>query len=178
MKSQKELFDEFLSKLEQGANESKKVLKLPLIPDQKTGKLLWFSNRELRLRYLINVDSNKEFFEGLMKGELLTTKCKNCSKIYFPPQNYCYVCNKTEMEWIKLSGEGELLSFIQVNVKPYSFSHLDDYTIGIARLKEGINILAWVAEKDVSKLKRGMKVKIRVVERPQEGYLTYEIFPD
>jgi len=175
--SQKEAFDKFLKQLDEAVKEAKRAVKLPLIPDQKTGRLLWISNRELILRYAISVDSNKKFFEGLIQGKILATSCVHCNTIYFPPQNYCYKCNKQDLEWIELSGEGELLSYTKIVVKPYSFSHLDDYIVGIARLKEGINILAWVSESDVNKLRRGMKVNLRVRERPEEGYLVYEIVP-
>lgn len=177
MKSQKEAFDEFLRKLEEAVKEAKKAIKLPLIPDQKTGKLLWYSNRELNLRYIISVEENKQFLEGIIQGKLLATKCKICNSIYFPPQGFCKNCNKKEMEWLELSGEGELLSFTKISVKPSSFSHLEDYIVGIAKLKEGINILAWVSESNVEKLKRGMKVKVRISERTPENYLTYELVP-
>lgn len=177
MKSQKEAFDEFLSKFNEAVKEAKRAIKLPIIPDQKSGKLLWVSERELKLRYVISVDGIKEFFEGLLKGKVMATKCKQCSALYFPPQNYCHACNAVNMDWVELSGEGELLTFTKISVKPYSFSHLEDYVIGIAKLKEGINVLAWVSEKDVSKLKRGMKVKLVVKERSEEGYLTFELYP-
>ncbi|HLI46922.1 MAG TPA: Zn-ribbon domain-containing OB-fold protein [Geobacterales bacterium] len=175
--SQKEAFDQFLKSLDEAVKEAKRAIKLPLIPDQKTGRLLWISNRELRLRYAISVDSNKKFYEALLDGKLLATKCPTCGALYFPPQDYCNRCKKQGLQWVELSGEGELLSYTKVVVKPYSFSHLEDYIVGIAKLKEGINILAWVSEKDVSKLKRGMKVNVRVKEREEEGYLVYEIVP-
>jgi uncharacterized OB-fold protein len=178
MKSQKEQFDEFLETLDKAVKEAKRAIKLPLIPDQKTGKILWISNRELKLRYVLSVENIKEFFEGLLQGRLLASKCKLCNSIYFPPQKYCNKCKSSEMGWQELSNEGELLSFTKISVKPYSFSHLEDYIIGIARLKEGINVLAWIDEKDISKLKRGMKVKLKVIERSEEGYLTYGFIPE
>jgi len=103
--------------------------------------------------------------------------CKKCGTIYFPPQLDCPKCRSSDMEWIELSGEGELLTFTQINVKPYSFSHYPDYIVGIARLKEGINVTAWVAESDPKKLKPGVKVKLQVTKRQPENYLTYEIVP-
>jgi Predicted nucleic-acid-binding protein containing a Zn-ribbon len=52
--------------------------------------------------------------------------------------------------------------------------HYQDYIVGIARLKEGINILAWVNEKPED-IKVGMKVKVNIVRREPEGYFIYEL---
>ncbi len=67
-----------------------------------------------------------------------------------------------------------MLTYTIITVKPVSFMHYQDYIVGIARLKEGINILAWVNEKpeDVTV---GMKVKVNIVKREPEGYFTYEL---
>jgi len=173
---QKTIYDEGIKMLEEITKESKKTLGLPIIPDQKQGYALWVSNRELRVKYIISVEKIKKFFEGLSEGKLYATKCSECNEIYFPPQSECIKCKKESISWIELSNEGELLTFTKIYVKPYSFSHYDDYIIGIARLKEGINITAWIDEKDVEKIKVGQKVKIKIVKREPEGYLTYQIF--
>jgi uncharacterized OB-fold protein len=77
----------------------------------------------------------------------------------------------------ELPKEGELVTYTTIYVKPYSFGHYPDYTIGIARLTNGVQVLAWVREQDPKKLRVGMKVRLEVVRRQPEGYLTYEIVP-
>jgi uncharacterized OB-fold protein len=172
---QKIIYDEGIKKLEEFVKESKKILGFPIIPDQKLGTALWVSNRELKINYIISVEKIKKFFEGLSEGKIYATKCLNCNEIYFPPQSECSKCKNEKMEWIELSGEGELLTFTKIFVKPYTFSHYEDYIVGIARLKEGINVTAWVEEKDFEKIKVGSKIKLKVVKRFPEEYLTYVI---
>lgn len=156
----------------------KKKKQFPLILDQKRNSVLWDSPRELKLKYQISIERIKKFFEGLSENKLLATKCENCNEIYFPPQSYCSKCRSNDLKWIELSKEGEIVTFTKVYVKPSSFSHYEDYTIGIIKLKEGINVLAWISEKDVTKLKIGMKAKIEIKIREPEGYQIYEIVPE
>ncbi|EZQ06699.1 3-hydroxybutyryl-CoA epimerase [Candidatus Acidianus copahuensis] len=144
----------------------------PIIYDQKSGNALWIDLRQLNLRYQIPVGKIGKFFEGLKQDKVLATKCPKCEEIYFPPQDDCPKCKISGLEWIEMPEEGELLSYSVINVKPPSFSHYPDYVVGIAKMKNGVNVLAWIKSKD---LKIGMKVKLKVVKREPEGYLTYEL---
>lgn len=176
-KTQKELTDEEMKKFMDFVESIKKSMGLPMVPDMKTGVALWVDQREICQRFLLSIEKTKPFFNALPEGKVLATRCKKCGTVYFPPQVDCPKCKESEMEWIELSKEGTLLTFTQINVKPYSFSHYDDYIVGIGRLPEGVNVTAWIREKDPKKLKVGMKVKLEVVKREPEGYYTYEWVP-
>ncbi len=175
--SQKEEIEKFMKQVEEFVENIKKTTGLPIVPDQKLGVALWYSQRDLSVKYTISIERIRKFFEALMEGKLLATKCPECGSIYFPPQSDCTRCRKSSLEWIELSREGELLTYTIIYTKPTSFAHYNDYTVGIARLPEGVNILAWVRETDPNKLRVGMKVRIEVVKREPEGYLTYELVP-
>lgn len=155
----------------------KKSLGVPMFPDMKTGVALWFDVRELNIRFIISVEKTKQFFNALADNKILTTKCKDCGEIYFPPQVDCPKCKTNNIEWIELPKEGRLITYTVINVKPHSFSHYDDYIVGIAKLKNGVKVTAWVREKDPKKLKVGMKVKLEIAKRQPEDYLTYELVP-
>jgi len=176
-KTQKELTDEEMKKFMSFVESMKKSMGLPMVPDMKTGVALWIDQRELNLRFVLGVERLKPFFNGLIEGKILGTKCAKCGEIYFPPQVDCPKCKDSKVEWIELSREGTLLTFTQINVKPYSFSHYNDYIVGIGRLPEGVNITAWVRENDPKRLKVGMKVKLEVVKRMPENYYVYEWVP-
>jgi len=145
----------------------------PVIEDKKTGHKLWRSVRELPLRFTISIERNKKFFEGLKKGVIMATKCVRCERIYFPPQTDCPYCKSSEIVWVELSGKGVLLTFTKIFVKPRSFSHYRDYVVAVGRLDEGVNVTAWI-DADISELRVGMPIELRVVKRDPEGYLTYE----
>jgi len=149
---------------------------LPILEDEKTGAQQWFDVRELRLKYIISVEKTKQFFEGLKQGKLLATKCKNCGRIFFPPQVDCPSCLRSDIEWIELKGEGTIETLTVIFVKPPSFNHFDPYTVAIARLDEGPRILAWLRG-DPKKIKPNQRVKVKVSRREKEEYLIYELIP-
>ncbi|MCX8203658.1 MAG: Zn-ribbon domain-containing OB-fold protein [Nitrososphaeria archaeon] len=150
---------------------------LPIVGDEKNGDPLFVDQREIRLRYLIPVKRISQFFEGLKRNEVLYTECRRCGSKFFPPQSDCSRCGSNEMEWRKVEGEGTLLTYTKILVKPTSFMHYDDYIVGIARMKEGFNVLAWVKAGDVSELKVGMPVRLEVERRQEDNYLTYVLVP-
>jgi uncharacterized OB-fold protein len=177
MSTQKEQADMFLAQMEQFANTMKQSVGVPVLLDQKTGVALWWDQRELKIKFIISIEKTRKFFEALSEGKLLATKCKKSGKILFPPQVDCPDDPEDEVEWVELPKEGELVTWTVIYTKPYSFGHYPDYTVGIARLTNGVQILAWVRETDPRKLKVGQKVKIEIVRREPEKYLTYEIVP-
>jgi uncharacterized OB-fold protein len=177
LSTQREQADLFFKQLEEFTKTMKQSVGIPLTMDQRTGAALWFDQRELKIRFLISIEKTRKFFEGLSEGKVLATRCKKTGKIYFPPQVDCPDAPDSEVEWVELHKEGELLTYTIINTKPYSFGHYPDYTVGIARLTNGVQILAWVRETDPKKLRVGMKVRLEVVRREPEGYLTYELVP-
>ncbi|MCE4620812.1 MAG: Zn-ribbon domain-containing OB-fold protein [Desulfurococcales archaeon] len=177
MSTQREQADMFLKQLEEFTKTMKQSMGLPLVIDQKSGATLWYDQRELKLRFLISIEKTRRFFEALTEGKVLATRCKETGEIFFPPQVDCPNAPDSEVEWVELPKEGELLTYTVINVKPYTFGHYPDYIVGIARLTNGVQVLAWVRESDPKKLRVGMKVRLEVVKREPEGYLTYELVP-
>jgi len=147
---------------------------LPIIKDQKNGNKLWVSTRELTLRYQIPINRTSKFFEGLKEGKVLATKCNRCNTVYFPPQDDCPKCKASSLEWVEIPPEGEVITFTRINVKPMSFSHYNDYVVGIVKMSNGVNVLGWI---NTDSPRIGMKVKLKVYERKPEGYLTYGFEP-
>lgn len=150
---------------------------LPIVEDEKTKLPLYVSMRELPLRFQLGVSKVQRFFEGLREGKIFMTQCRNCGEKFFPPQADCPKCLESSMEWIPLSGEGELLTCTMIFVKPPSFSHYKDYIVGIAQMKEGVRVLAWLNIDDPTKIKPGMKVRLVTSKREPEGFITYEFVP-
>jgi len=159
--------------------EIKKVVEeygFPVMQDEKTKAIQWVDIRELKLQYIISIENIKEFYNGLKEGKLLATKCKKCGRLFFPPQKDCPSCLTSEMDWVELKKEGVLETLTVVFVKPPSFDHFDPYTVAIARLDEGVKVLAWL-KGDPKKVKPGQRVKIEINRRDKEGYFIYEIVP-
>ncbi|ADL18435.1 hypothetical protein ASAC_0027 [Acidilobus saccharovorans 345-15] len=176
--SQRQEADAYLKQLEAYANAMKSSVGVPVIVDPKTNVAIWYDQREMRFKFLISVERTRRFFEALSEGKVLATRCRQTGEVFFPPQVDCPGVKDGEVEWVELPREGELVTYTVIYTKPYSFSHYDDYTVGIARLSNGVQVLAWVRERDPKRLRVGMKVRLEVVKREPEGYLTYELVPE
>ncbi len=133
-------------------------------------------SRRLELSYNIPISKTKKFWDGLREGKIYGTKCRRCGKLYFPPVADCGECYSSEMDWVELSGEGEIVTFTHIIVRPTSFQDQQPYTVAIAQLKEGVKALAWLKDVKRKDVKVGMKVKLapRVSE---DGRVTYEFRP-
>ena len=73
---------------------------------------------------LESADQNKlhEFYERLAEGRLVTTSCRRCGSIDWPPRGFCPRCVSDEFAWVDLPGEGKIHGFtIQETGMPHAF---------------------------------------------------------
>jgi len=166
-----------MSELNENAKKSIEEKSLPIIEEEKTKLPLYVSMRELPLRFQFGVTKIQKFFEGLKEGKIYMTQCKKCGQKFFPPQSDCPKCLESNMDWIPLKGEGELLTCTKIFVKPSTYTHYKDYIVGIAQMNEGVKVLAWLKTNDPTKTKPRMKVRLTTVKREPEGFITYEFIP-
>jgi uncharacterized OB-fold protein len=127
------------------------------------------SKRSLTLRFNIPISKTSRFWEALADGKFATTKCEDCGKISFPPQADCPSCMSANSTWVELGTDAELLTFTFVQITPTSFVDHDPYVVAIGRLKEGLNVLAWVEGGDPSKLKPGDKLRVESRKEAEGG---------
>jgi len=167
-----------VSDLFEKAKDSIKKLGLPIVEEERSHLPLYVSLREFPLRYQLGVSRIQKFFEGLKEGKIYATQCNICGNKFFPPRADCPKCLTSNINWIPLDPEGELLTYTVVSVKPSSFAHYKDYVVGIAQLKDGVKVLAWINIDDPRKIKPNMKVYLSTTRREPEGYITYELTPE
>ncbi len=118
-------------------------------------------SRKLVYEHRIPVSKTKVFWDGLKDGVLYATRCKKCGKIYYPPQADCIECLASDVEWVKLSSEGTLVTYTQNVYAPQGFTHYGKpYIIAIAETPEGVKVMGWLEGVDVRDAKVGMRVKI------------------
>jgi len=130
-------------------------------------------SREIKIVQEIPISKNLKFYEGLKEGKVYATKCKDCGKIYFPPNVDCPECLSTGLDGVELSSDAEIETFTHVVVRPTTFQQNKPYTVAIGRLKEGVKVLAWLTGFKLSEVKVGMKAKLVATMTP-EGNPTYE----
>lgn len=134
-------------------------------------------SRPMELVFEIPISRTKEFWDWIEKGEFRTTRCKGCGALHFPPVADCPECKTSEMEWVGLDGRGEIEAFTHVIVRPASFQHREPYTIAIARLVDGIKVLAWLREAEITDVDVGLKVRL-TAGKTLEGDASYWFVPE
>ncbi|UCH57024.1 MAG: Zn-ribbon domain-containing OB-fold protein [Candidatus Bathyarchaeota archaeon] len=133
-------------------------------------------SRPYTMEFEIPMSKTKKFWDGIEIGEIRTTRCKKCGATHFPPVADCPDCGSSSMEWIKLSGRGEIEAFTHVIARPTSFQNREPYTIVIGRLVDGVKVLAWLREAEITDVEVGVKVKL-TVGTTVEGETTYWFVP-
>jgi uncharacterized OB-fold protein len=138
--------------------------------------LLLRSARTLKITYNLPISRTSKFWKGLEEGKVYATQCKKCEKLHFPPVADCGDCFSSKVEWIQLDGKGEIVTYTHVFVKPASFTDQPTYTVAIAKLKEGIQALAWLTGIEKEQVKVGMTVKL-IAKIFANRRVTYEFIP-
>lgn len=116
------------------------------------------------------------FVDFLAQGKIMATRCKKCSREYYPPQMDCSSCLGDDMEWFECPTDGKLASFTQIMVLPEHFALpepsvpfgkvlLTPSPVGLLEVKEGIRIMGWVPKTSPDDLTVGepMKASPRVL---------------
>jgi uncharacterized OB-fold protein len=75
-----------------------------------------------------------------------------------------------------LNGNGEIVTYTHIFVKPASFTDQPTYTVIIAKLKEGVQALAWLTGIKKEQVKVGMKVKL-IAKIFDDRKVMYEFIP-
>ena len=134
------------------------------------------SNRPLTITYNLPISKTSKFWKKLKEGKVFATACKKCGKLHFPPVADCGECGSSEIEWVKLNGNGKIVTFTEVIVKPASFSKEPRYIVAVAELVEGVKVLAWFIGIEKEKIEIGMKVKLKAKVCSDEK-IAYEFVP-
>jgi len=80
---------------------------------------------------------------------LIGTKCDNCGRAYFPPQEICRDCHRKsigKMETTKLRGEGKILSYTVVHEGTEAFKDQVPYVMAIIELQEGPRLTGQIVD--------------------------------
>ena len=117
------------------------------------------------------------FVEYLVKDEIRATKCRKCGRVFFPPQADCSSCLESDMDWVKVEGNGKIISFTKVNYGPTGFESDVPYILALADFGEVKVFGRFSKEIPEEQIKVGMVVKIQAVSLPN-GQVSYQFIRD
>jgi hypothetical protein len=99
--------------------------------------------------------SAAEFNQHLAEHKLMGARCTACGVIYAPPRPICPACPDAELEWIELSGRGELVAYTVIHIAPTmmlgaGYHRKNPYCAGVVELAEGPRVSAQILGVDVT----------------------------
>jgi len=119
-----------------------------------------------------------DFLKFLDEGRLMTTKCRKCGKIHFPPKMDCSVCGASEVNWIEIAEVGKLVAYSTVMYGPTGFEDDVPYTIAVIKFSNGVQVFGRVSKKiAIDNIKVGMKLKPVPIKLPLDK-VSYEFIQD
>ena len=117
--------------------------------------------------------TEQSFQTYLSEGKLMGSRSKESGKIYVPPRPLDPETHTADMEWVELSGKGELAAFTAVFIGPNAmieagYDRKNPYMSGIVKLDEGPFISAQIlgldaAAPDVDDI--GTPLTVQFIER-------------
>jgi len=98
----------------------------------------------------------EQFYKFIGEKKIMAVKCLKCASLLFPPKNICPKCFSTDLKWTKLGKRGKLVTYTVIHIPPAKFQSMAPYSIGIAKLEEGIHLLAMIRDVKPENIKVGM----------------------
>ena len=119
----------------------------------------------------------QSYLEYINSKKLMGSKCKKCGAVDVPPRKLCIKCNSTDVDWIEMSGNGQIAAFSCISVgttfmveKGYSMKK--PYCFSVISLDEGPMVsgqLLGVDETKPDTIKIETPVKIKFIETELKG---------
>ena len=107
------------------------------------------------------------FWEGCRLGELRMQRCADCARFRFHPRPMCPHCRSFASEWVRVSGDGVLYSFVICHppLLP-AFQANAPYAVALVELAEdpGLRMLGGVLGTRPEQLRIGQKLRVAFEE--------------
>jgi len=119
-----------------------------------------------------------DFARHLKDGRLMGTRCKRCGATSFPPRADCGACMSGGFEFFEMEGKATLHTYTKIVAAPTGFEDVTPYIVGVADLKEGGRLLAWIGETiPEDQIKIGMELQVvpQIFEELEEIKVYYSL---
>jgi len=103
---------------------------------------------------------------------LVGSKCGNCATVDFPPRAVCPRCGRKSignMERVKLSGRGQVVTYSIVHDAPKDFEMMKPYVLAIVEMDEGVRMTSQIVDCENAEVKIGMRVETAFRRLGAEG---------
>ncbi|MFE9096768.1 Zn-ribbon domain-containing OB-fold protein [Streptomyces sp. NPDC007264] len=112
-------------------------------------------------RVHITTDSATEpFWQAAKERRLVACECADCGHFRMPPTPFCPECQSTAVDWVRLSGQGEVYSFTVI----HGFPGLPDVTMVAAVVDlpdaPGARLVSNIIDVDPADVRIGMRLAV------------------
>lgn len=106
-------------------------------------------------------DDSRPYWQAAREHRLSMPRCKDCGAHIFYPRALCTHCYSDNLEWVDVSGDGEIYSFtISRRGSSPVFKADAPYVVAVVQLKEGPRMLSTIVTDDVDAVEIGQKVRV------------------
>ncbi len=117
--------------------------------------------------------SDYEFEKYLENNQLMGSRCNSCGSLFVPPRAICGHCHQPELEWVEMSGKGQLTAFTCIAIGPPSmaqegYDRNNPYCSGVVALEEGPHVVARIEGVDPrhpESIKIGCPLSVKYLHR-------------
>lgn len=102
---------------------------------------------------------SKPFWEGTRNHRLLMQRCSKCGVLQFYPRPFCVKCLSAELDWVPVSGKGQVYSYTILRKSSQSGAEGEPYIYCMVELDEGPRMMSNVVECPYEAVEVGMRVE-------------------
>ncbi len=96
-------------------------------------------------------------------------RCSGCGKVNYPARKVCPACRGQEIEGIRLSEKGTVVTSTVIHVPPDEFLNEAPYAMAVVETPEGARFMTQVVDCDPSDVLPGMEVDLEFRLIRKEG---------
>lgn len=100
------------------------------------------------------------FYKFIEEKRLMAAKCNDCKTVILPPKPMCTNCFSDNLQWIRIEGTGNLISYTVIHVAPEQFQSMVPYIVGIIEFDGGNRLPGIIRDIEAKEIKIGMKLKV------------------
>lgn len=104
-------------------------------------------------------DTNRFFWEGVARSQLLFQRCSECAVVRYPPGLACHACHSIEWEVFESSGQGHIYSY-SIPRRPQMPFFEPDTVLVLVELEHGVRILSHMVGEDLKKIDFNTSVEV------------------
>jgi uncharacterized OB-fold protein len=104
------------------------------------------------------------------RSRLEAVRCRSCGRVVYPARRVCPDCRGTDLDPMRLSRSGKVVTSTVIHVAPAEFAMETPYAVAVVETPEGARLMAQVVDCELSDVRPGLPVTLEFRLIRQEGH--------